>query len=150
MWKSSGNTSVAISLGISLVVFLLFCGIGCVWHWKHRKAPQFTLPRVFQRTSRRKDLFVDSHIIALRSKTSVETKGHKTSIKETRMHRNYENMEAGLPKAEEETDKGLYENTQQSSVTEHIYRNEISLYYNFHKPESSQVPLDEDIYILPD
>ncbi|XP_048224283.1 protein GAPT [Perognathus longimembris pacificus] len=155
MLKGGGNTSVAISLGISLVVFLVFCGIGCIWHWKHHKATRFTLPRFLQRgTSRRKNytknLFLDSHLIGLRLKTSDETHGHKSTGKGTKMHSNYENMKAGLPKTKEETDKGLYENTQLSNVTEPIYKNEISPYYNFHKPETSQVSPEEDIYILPD
>ncbi|XP_069897047.1 protein GAPT [Dipodomys merriami] len=155
MLKGYGNTSVAILLGISLVVFLVFCGIGCVWHWKRHKATRFILPKFLQRRSSRrkaymKNLYLGTHIIGSRSKTSVETQDHKPTVKETKMHSNYENMEAGLPKAKEETEKGLYENTCPSNVTEPIYKNEMSPYYNFKKLQTSQVPPDEDIYILPD
>lgn len=62
----------------------------------------------------------------------------------------YENVVAGPPKAKEETGKELYENTQQPCFKNHIYGNKTSEYYNFQKPCTSEVPQDEDIYVLPD
>nr|XP_020035107.1 protein GAPT [Castor canadensis] len=156
MLESCGNTSVAISVGIALLVLLVVCGIGCIWHWKQRDATQFILPRFLQRrNSRRKDckktLCLVPHIIGSRLKTPVETQGHKSAVKGTRMPSNYENMEVGPPKAKEEMERELYENTQSSNFEEHIYGNETcSLYYNFQKPKTSPAPQDEDIYILPD
>ena len=75
----------------------------------------------------------------------------RTSGRGTNTHDNYENVERGAPKPKEETDKELYENIRQTSFEEHIYGNEMSSqYYNFQKPSTSEVPQDEDIYILPD
>ena len=67
------------------------------------------------------------------------------------MYDNYENVQVGPPRAKEETDKELYENTRPTNFEEHIYGNETSSqYYNFQKPSTSEVSQDEDIYILPD
>lgn len=155
MLKSCGNTSVVISTGISLLLLLVICGIGCVWRWKHQNTMQFTLPKFLQRrSSRRKDYtktLSGPHIISPRHKISVQTQNHRYASGGTSVHGNYENVEAGLPKAKEETDKELYENTRQTDFEEHIYGNETpSDYYNFQKPSTSQGPQDEDIYILPD
>ncbi|XP_040129494.2 protein GAPT [Ictidomys tridecemlineatus] len=155
MLKSCGNTSVAISVGISLLVLLVVCGIGCVWHWKHRNTTGFTLPKFLQRrNSRKKDLAktfcLSPHIVGSRPKISAETQSHRPSVRGTRMQANYENVEMGPPKANKETDKGLYENTQQINFKEHMYGSETSCdYYNFQKPAASEAQ-DEDIYILPD
>ncbi|XP_074185021.1 protein GAPT isoform X1 [Rhinolophus sinicus] len=156
MLKSCGNTSMAISIGIFLLLLLVICGIGCVWHWKHRGTTQFTLPKFLQRrSSRRKDytktLSLNPHVISSRHKILVQTQDHRCAAGGTDIQDIYENVEAGPPKAEEETDKELYENTQQPCFKDHIYGNKItSEYYNFQKPCSSEVPQDEDIYILPD
>ncbi|XP_004848728.1 protein GAPT [Heterocephalus glaber] len=155
MLTSYRYTSVSIFMGIFLLVLLVVCGIGCVWHWKHHST-RFTLPRILQRRrSKRKDyektLYLSPHIVGLNPKASVETKDHRSTDKGSRMHDHYENMAAGPPKAKEESDRGLYENTQPPNFEEHIYGNEASSeYYNFQKPGTSQVPQDEDIYILPD
>ncbi|XP_058420029.1 protein GAPT [Diceros bicornis minor] len=157
MLKSCGNTLAAVSIGISLLVLLVICGIGCVWHWKHHITTRFTLPKFLQRrSSRRKDytktLSLSPHIISSKHKISVQTQGHRSPARETNIHDNYENVEVGPPKAKEETGKELYQNTQPSNFEEeHIYGNETpSNYYNFQKPCTSEVPQDEDIYILPD
>lgn len=155
MLKSCGNTSVATSIGISLLFLLLICGIGCVWRWKHWNPMQFTLPRVLQRRSSRKKDYTKtlSNLLAInsRDKISVQNQDCRSSGRGTNTHDNYENVECGAPKPKEETDKELYENTRQTSFEEHIYGNEMSSqYYNFQKPSTSEVPQDEDIYILPD
>ncbi|XP_019503749.1 PREDICTED: protein GAPT [Hipposideros armiger] len=156
MLKSCGNTSVAISVGISLLLLLVICGIGCVWHWKHRSTTQFTLPRLLQgKRSRRKDysktLSIRPHVISSRHKISVQTQDRKSAAGGTDTHDTYENLEARPPKAKEETDKELYENIRQPNFDDHIYGNETTCdYYNFQKPCTSAAPQDEDIYILPD
>ncbi|XP_008563507.1 PREDICTED: protein GAPT [Galeopterus variegatus] len=150
MLKSHGNTSVAISIGILLFLLLLVCGIGCAWHWKHHNTTRFTLPRFLQRgSSRRKDhskrFSWSPYVIGTRHKICIETQDHRSAVARTSIHDNYENVEAG------QTDKELYENTRQPNSEEHIYGNEISSdYYNFQKRCCSEVPQDEDIYILPD
>uniref|UniRef100_A0A8D2B0E4 GRB2 binding adaptor protein, transmembrane n=1 Tax=Sciurus vulgaris TaxID=55149 RepID=A0A8D2B0E4_SCIVU len=155
MLKSCGNTSVAIPLGISLLVLLVVGGIGCFWYWKHHNTTRFTLPRFLQRrNSRKKDfaktLCLSPHIIGSKPKISVETQSHRSSVRGTRMQANYENVEMGPPKTNKETDKVLYENTQQTNFREHVYGNETFCdYYNFQKPAASGAQ-DEDIYILPD
>ncbi|XP_019063376.1 protein GAPT [Fukomys damarensis] len=155
MLTSYGYTSVSIYMSIFLLAFLVVCGIGCVCHWKHHTT-QFTLPRFLQRRSRKrkdykKTLCLSPHIVGLSHKVSVETKDHRSIDKGSRMHDHYENMVADPPKAKEESDKELYENTQPPNFEEHFYGNEASSeYYNFQKLGTSQVPQDEDIYILPD
>ncbi|XP_006166284.2 protein GAPT [Tupaia chinensis] len=153
MLKSCGNNSVAISVGIFLLLLLMVCGIGCVWHWKHRNTTRFTLPKFLQRkSSRRKDyaktLSSSPYIIDSRHKTSVDSQAHRSAVGKINIHDNYENVEVGPPKAKEEMDKELYENTRQSNFEDHIYGNET--YYNFQKHSASEVPQEEDIYILPD
>ncbi|XP_011369338.1 protein GAPT [Pteropus vampyrus] len=155
MLKSCGNTSMAIPIGISLLLLLVICGIGCVWHWKHRNQTQFTLPRFLQRRSRKKDytktLILGPHVSSSKNKTSVQSQGHKSAMEETDIYEHYENVETRPPEAKEETNKELYENTRQTNIEEHIYGNETtSEYYNFQKPSTSEVSQDEDIYILPD
>ncbi|XP_007453294.1 PREDICTED: protein GAPT [Lipotes vexillifer] len=155
MLKSCGNTSVAVSIGISLLLLLVICGIGCVWHWKQHNTGQFTLPKFLQRRKRRKDytkrVSLSPQVIGPRHEISVQTQDHSSAGKDTNIHGNYENVEACPPQAKEETDKGVYENTCQTDFKEHIYGNEAPLdYYTFQKPSTSEEPQDEDIYILPD
>lgn len=155
MLKSCGNTSVATSIGISLLFLLLICGIGCVWCWKHGNPVQFTLPRVLQRrSSRRKDCTKTlSSLLAIssRHKISVQKQDCRSAGRGTNTCGSYENVESDAPKPKEVTDKELYENTQQTNFEDHIYGNEMSSqYYNFQKPSTSEVPQDEDIYIFPD
>ncbi|XP_008051999.1 protein GAPT [Carlito syrichta] len=157
MLKSWGNnTSVAISVGISLLLLLVACGIGCVWRWKHHENTRFTLPSFLQRrSSRKKDYHktfsLNPHIIGCRHKISVETQDHRSAIGGTDTHDNYENVEVAPPKDKEETDQELYENTRSCAFEEHIYGNETSSpYYDFQKPRTSEAPQEEDIYILPD
>ncbi|XP_030891624.1 protein GAPT [Leptonychotes weddellii] len=154
MLKSCGNTSVATSIGISLLFLLLICGIGCVWWWKHGNPVQFTLPKFLQRrSSRRKDYTKTlSSLLAIssRNKISVQNQDCRSSGRGTNTHGSYENVESGAPKPKEETDKELYENIQQTNFEEHIYGNETPSQYNFQKPSTSEVSQDEDIYILPD
>ncbi|XP_067586827.1 protein GAPT [Pseudorca crassidens] len=155
MLKSCGNTSVAVSIGISLLLLLVICGIGCVWHWKQRNTRQLTLPKFLQRRKKRKDqskrVSLSSQVIGPRHKISVQTQDHSSAGKDTNTHGNYENVEACPPQAKEETDKGVYENTWQTNFKEHIYGNETPCdYYTRQKPDTSEEPQDEDIYILPD
>ena len=157
MLEICGNTSVAISIGISLVLLLVICGIGCVWHWKHQNTVQFTLPKFLQRRrSRRKDYTKTSYLgpqfISPRHKISVQTQDRHSAGKDTDTRDNYENVKVRPPKAKGETDKELYENTWPTNPEEHIYGNEIAPgdYYNFEKPSTSEAPQEEDIYILPD
>lgn len=148
---------VAISVGISLFLFLVICGIGCVWHWKRPNTPQFTLPSFLQRRrSKKKDYTktfpISSPVISSSQKVSSQTPDHRFAEREANLQNNYENMKTGPPKVEGESED-IYENTGQSDFEEHIYGNEIpSLYYNFQTctSEASEVPQDEDIYILPD
>ncbi|KAM6156517.1 protein GAPT [Erethizon dorsatum] len=155
MLTSYGYTAVSISMGIFLLVLLVVCGIGCVWHWKHHTT-RFTSPKFLQRRSSerkecQKTLYLRPRSIGLNPKASVETKDHRSTDKGSRMHGHYENMATGPPKAKEERDKEPYENAQPPNFEEHIYGNEASSeYYNFQKPGTSEVPQDEDIYILPD
>ncbi|XP_063114273.1 protein GAPT [Cavia porcellus] len=150
MLTSYEYTSVLIFLLILLVV----CGIGCVWHWKHRPT-RFISPKLFQRrNSKRKDYqktpCLGPRIIGLKPKDSGETKNHRSTDKERRIQGHYENMTSCPSKAKEESDKELYENAQSSHFEEHIYNNETSSeYYNFEMPGTSKIQ-DEDIYILPD
>uniref|UniRef100_A0A8C6QER0 Grb2-binding adaptor, transmembrane n=1 Tax=Nannospalax galili TaxID=1026970 RepID=A0A8C6QER0_NANGA len=152
MLKSCGSTSLGIAVGVFLLALLVVCGFGCVWHWKHRDTTRFTLPKFLQRrSSRRKDytktLCLSSYVTSSSPKTSVETKGHKSTAEGTQMHDNYENVEAGPPRVH----GPLYENTQLSNLEECVYRNQgSSLYYNVQNPNSSAATQDEDIYILPD
>ncbi|KAL6090738.1 hypothetical protein STEG23_013615 [Scotinomys teguina] len=147
---------MGVTVGVSFLVLLLVCGIGCVWHWKRRDSTSFTLPKFMRRSSRQKDgtktLDLNAHMICSSSKTSVESKGHKSTSKRNRMHGEYENVEVGPPRNEEATEKVLYENTQPSNGEEHVYGNQTdTLYYNFQKPNPPPpAPQDEDIYILPD
>ncbi|XP_059947691.1 protein GAPT [Mesoplodon densirostris] len=152
MLKSWGNTSVAISIGISLLLLLVICGIGCVRHWKQHNTVHFTLPKFLQR---RKDytkrVSLSSQVIGPGHKISVQTEDHSSPGKDTNIYDNYENVEACPPQAKEETDEGIYENTCQTNFKEHIYGNETSCdYYDFQKPTTSEEPQDENIYILPD
>ncbi|KAM5264391.1 protein GAPT [Ctenodactylus gundi] len=155
MWKSCGNTSASIFISIFLLGLLVVCGVGCVWRWKPRRTTQFTWPRVLQRrSSRRRDytktLFLTPHIFGLRPKASVETPGHRPTVKETSVQDYYENVATGSSRVNEETDKELYENTQPLGFEEHIYGNEApSIYHNFQNPCTADIP-QEDIYILPD
>ncbi|XP_016055256.1 PREDICTED: protein GAPT isoform X2 [Miniopterus natalensis] len=155
MLKGCGSSSVALPIGASLLLLLVICGIGCVWHWKQRNTTQFTLPRFLQRrSSRRKDysktLSVGPDVISSKSKVSVETHDPGSAARETALHDHYENLEVRAPKAEE-AGKGLYENMQPTALEEHIYGNEVPCdYYNFHKPGAPEAPQEEDIYILPD
>lgn len=157
MLKSCGNTSVAIFIGVSLLVLLVICGIGCVWPWKHNSTTQFNLPRFWQRrSSRRKDytktLSLRSHITSSRHKISVQTQGCRSVAGDGNVQDTYENLQVRPTKAKEDADKELYENTRQADFQDHIYDNEASYYCNFQKPRMSHVPQDgdEDIYILPD
>eukprot|EP00069_Balaena_mysticetus_P008786 bmy_19825T0 len=155
MLKSCGNTSVAVSVGISLLLLLVICGIGCVWHWKQHNTVQFTLPKFLQRRKRRKDytkrVCLSPQVIGPRHKISVQTQDHSSAGKDTNIHDDYENVEACPPQAKEETDKGVYENTWQTNFKEHIYGNEIPCdRYSCQKPSAPEEPQDEDIYILPD
>ncbi|XP_037655105.1 protein GAPT [Choloepus didactylus] len=155
MLKSCENSSVAISLGIFLLSLLVFCGIGCVWHWKHRNSTRFTLPRFLQRRSKRKDYTkprsLSPYVVGPRDKISAQTQDYRSAVRGTNLHDDYENVETRPSKAKEETEKELYENTQQFNFEEHVYGNETSSdYCNFQKPCTSEAPQDEDIYILPD
>ncbi|XP_057599163.1 protein GAPT [Hippopotamus amphibius kiboko] len=154
MLKSCGNTSVAVSIGISLLLLLVICGIGCVWHWKHHNTTQFTLPKFLQRRKKRKDrtktLSLSPQVISPRHKISVQTQDRRSAGEDTDIHDNYENVEV-CPCKTKGTDKELYENTRQTNFEEHIYGNETPCdYYDFQKPSASETPQDEDIYILPD
>ncbi|ERE82660.1 protein GAPT [Cricetulus griseus] len=156
MLRSFVSSSMGVAVGVALLVLLLACGIGCVWHCKRQEATAFTLPKFMQRRSSRhknftKNLGLNVHTICPSSKTSVESKGHKSSAKRNRMHGEYENVEVGPPDTKVATEKALYENTQPSNLEEHVYGNQTdALYYNFQKPSPPPVPQDEDIYILPD
>lgn len=84
------------------------------------------------------------------TKTSAESKGHKSAAKKTKEQGNYENVEVCPPCTEGAAEKSLYENTQPSNLEEHVYGNQTdNLYCNFQKP-SPPPPQDDDIYILPD
>ncbi|XP_004458882.1 protein GAPT [Dasypus novemcinctus] len=155
MLKSCANSSVAISIGIFLLSLLVFCGIGCVWHWKKQNATRFTLPKFLQRRSKRKDytkpLSLIPNVICPKHKISAQTQDCRYAMEGTNMHDDYENVETGPPKTKKETEKELYENTWQSNFDEHIYGNEISPdYYDFRKCNISETPQDEDIYVIPD
>ncbi|XP_059132633.1 protein GAPT [Peromyscus eremicus] len=156
MLKSFVSSSMGVAAGLSLLLLLLVCGIGCVWHWKRQDNAPFTLPKFMQRSSRHNDctknLGLSDHKICSSSKTSVESKGHKSTSKRNRMHGEYENVQVGPPRTEEPPEKALYENTQPSNLEEHVYGNQTdALYYNFQKPSPPPpAPQDEDIYILPD
>lgn len=149
------SSPVAVSVGVSLLVLLLLCGIGCAWHWNRRESTPFTLPKFMQRrSSRQKDVTKtvssSAYVISPSMKASVESKGHKSTAKRNKMHGNYENVEVCPPCTEGTTEKALYENTQPSNLEEHVYGNQTDpLYYNFQKP-SPPPPQDDDIYILPD
>uniref|UniRef100_A0A8D1C8H3 Protein GAPT n=1 Tax=Sus scrofa TaxID=9823 RepID=A0A8D1C8H3_PIG len=151
MLKSCGNHSVGISIGISLLLLLAICGIGCVWHWKHCNTMRFTLPKILQRRkSKRKDC-TETLSQVIRHRISVQTQDHSFSGKDTNICDNYENLEVGPPEIKEKADKELYENTCQTNFEEHIYGNEKPCdYYNFQDPGTFEVSQDEDIYILPD
>ncbi|XP_021079831.1 protein GAPT [Mesocricetus auratus] len=157
MLRSFGSSWIGVVVGISLLVLLLACGIGCVWHWKRQEATTFTLPKFMQRRSSRhkdftKSLDLNAHMICPSSKTPVEIKGHKSSAKRNRMHGEYENVEVVPPDIKVATEKALYENTKPCNLEEHVYGNQTdALYYNFQKPSPPPpAPQDEDIYILPD
>ncbi|NP_001420547.1 protein GAPT isoform X1 [Equus caballus] len=156
MLKNCGNTSAAIAIGISLLLLLVICGIGCVWHWKQRNTTQFSLPKFLQRrSSRRKDytktVSLSPYVINSRHKISVQTQDHRSAVRGTDIHGNYENVKVSPLNAKEETEKELYQNIQQCNLEEHIYGNEApSKYCNFQNLHTSEVPQDEDIYILPD
>ncbi|XP_032328442.1 protein GAPT isoform X1 [Camelus ferus] len=156
MLESCGNASVAIPIGISLLLLLVICGIGCVWHWKHHNTMQGFLPRFLQRRkSRRKDysktLPLSPQVISSRYKISVQTQDHSSAGVDANIDDDYENVERGPPKSKEDTNKELYENTWQTNFEEHIYGNETPCaYYNFQKPSTSEAPQEEDVYILPD
>ncbi|XP_006875403.1 PREDICTED: protein GAPT [Chrysochloris asiatica] len=156
MLNSPGDTSVACSIGIFLFLLLMFCGIGCVWHWKHPNTTRFTLPKFLRRRRSKKNEYDEtpslSHqIISPEHKISVQTQDYNSAEGTTSLHANYENVNASPPKDKEETDKEIYENTQQSNFEEHVYGNEAeSNYYNVQNPSTSGATQDEDIYILPD
>ncbi|KAM9253221.1 protein GAPT [Dugong dugon] len=156
MLKSCGGTSVGFSVGIFLFFLLVFFGIGCVWHWKHPNTTRFTLPKFLRkRESKRHDYAktpsLSPQVIGIKHKISVQTQGHRSAMGKTNIHGNYENVEARPPKAREETDNEIYENTRQSNFEEHIYGNEtLSDDCYFQKPSTSAAPQEEDIYILPD
>ncbi|XP_028640092.1 protein GAPT [Grammomys surdaster] len=157
MLKSFVSSPVGVAVGVSLLVLLLVCGVGCAWHWNRREttALQLTLPKFIQRRSSRhkdytKSVGLSAYVTSPSTKTSVESKDHKSTAKRNKMHGNYENVEVGPPRTEGATEKALYENTQPSNLEEHVYGNQMDpLYYNFQKP-SLPPPQDEDIYILPD
>lgn len=155
MLKSFASSPVGVAVGVSLLVLLLACGIGCAWHWNRRETTPLTLPKFMQRRSSRhkdyaKNVGVCAYVTGPSAKASVESKGQKSTAKGSKMHDNYENVEVCPPGTEGETEKGLYENTQPSNLEEHVYGNQTDpLYYNFQKP-SPPPPQDEDIYILPD
>lgn len=156
MLKSCGDTSVAFSIGIFLFLLVVFLGIGCFWHWKHPDTTRFTLPKFLRRRSSKRNNYaktpsLSSQVIGPKHKISAQTQDHRSAMGKTTIHGNYENVEVRPPKAKEETDKEIYENTRQSSFEEHIYGNQISSdYYDFQEPHTSEAPQDEDIYVLPD
>ncbi|KAM6225088.1 protein GAPT [Rhynchocyon petersi] len=154
MLKSCEDTSVAYIVGIFLFLFLVFCGIGCIWRWKHLNAPRFTLPKFLQRRSSKryaKTPSLGSQGVGPKCKILVQAQTHKPASGTTNTHDNYENVKTKCPKGKEESCKEIYENTGQSNFEEHIYGNEPSSeYYNFRKPRLSEPPQEEDIYILPD
>ncbi|XP_060047867.1 protein GAPT [Erinaceus europaeus] len=151
-----GTTSAGSSIGIFLFVLLVMCGVGCFWHWKRHNTAHFTLPSFLQKRRSRKKVLPKtfcfrSHIFHSRQKISVQTQDHKSATGTTTIHDDdYENVQTDPP-TNKETAKDIYENTQPSNFEDHIYGNEIaSDYCNFQKPSTSEVPQDEDIYILPD
>ncbi|XP_004623273.1 protein GAPT [Octodon degus] len=155
MVTSYGYTSVSISVGIFLLVFLVACGIGCVWHCKHHTSRFISLKFLQRRNSKRKNyqktFCLNPRIIGLNPKAPVKTKDHRSADKGSGMHGHYENVAVDPPKAKKGGNQQLYENTRPSNFEEHIYDNEGSAEYcNFRKPATSSVPQDEDPYILPD
>lgn len=153
MLRCCGNPSVAISVGIALLLLLVVCGIGCVWHWK---PAGFTLPKFLQRRSsrkkdRKKKFSLSPHIVTAWHKISGEIQDHKSADRRTNPHNNYENVEASCSNPRKDTGNELYENTRQCDFEEHVYKNEnFPEYCNFQKPAASKVTQEEDIYILPD
>lgn len=156
MLKCFASSPVGVAVGVSLLVLLLVCGIGCAWHWNRRESTPFTLRKFMQRRSSRhkdfsKTVGLSAYVTSPSSKTSVESKGHKSTAKRNKMQGNYENVEVCPPGTEGATEKALYENMQPSNLEEHVYGNQTDpLYYNFQKPSPAPPPQDEDIYILPD
>ncbi|XP_037385242.1 protein GAPT [Talpa occidentalis] len=158
MLKNCGSTTAAISVGISLFLLVVVCGIGCVWHWKRNNTPQFTLPSFLQRRRSRKKESTETlpfspYVVSSSQQMSFQTQDHGPAEREADIQDHYENMNVSPHEAEEESEKEIYENSEQSNFEEHIYGNETpSPYYNFqkHSISSSEVPQDEDIYILPD
>lgn len=150
------TTSMTSSIGISIFILLVICGIGCFWHWKGHNMPHFTLPSFLQRRKSRKKVTTktfnfSSHIFHSRQKVPVQSQDHRPTAVRTKIpDDDYENVKIDPPK-NKETEKDLYENTPRSNFEDHIYGNQIeSAYYNFQKSSASAVPQDEDIYILPD
>ncbi|KAM7320877.1 protein GAPT [Alexandromys fortis] len=156
MLKSFVSSSMGVAVGVSLLLLLVVCGIGCVWHWKRRESTALTLPKFMQRRNNRhkdfaKTLDLNPHMVCPSSKTSGESKGHKSTVKRNRTHGEYENVQVGPASAEASTEKALYENTQPSNPEEHVYGNQTdALYCNFQKPSPLPPPQDDDTYILPD
>ncbi|XP_051028331.1 protein GAPT [Acomys russatus] len=149
MLKSFASSSVGIAVAVSLLVLLLVCGLGCVWHWKRRETTSFPVPKFMQRrSSRQKDC---TKTLSPKPKTSsMESKAHRSSAKGSRLHGHYENVPCP-PHTEEASEKALYENTQPSNPEEHVYGNQTdALYCNFPKPTPPPPPQEDDIYILPD
>ncbi|XP_006891602.1 PREDICTED: protein GAPT [Elephantulus edwardii] len=150
------DSSVAFSVGIFFFLFLVFCGIGCIWQWKHPNTVRFALPKFLQkRRSKKKDYAKtpssSPQIIVPKYKISAQSQTHRPALGATHVRDNYENVKTGPHKAKEESEKDIYENTRQSNFEDHIYGNEPSSdYCNFQKPRTSETPQDEDIYILPD
>ncbi|KAG8516149.1 Protein GAPT [Galemys pyrenaicus] len=84
---------------------------------------------------------------------SFQTQDQRAAEREDNIQKNYENVNVRPCKAEEENEKEIYENSEQFDFEEHVYGNEMPSHYcNFQKPSisTSEVPQDEDIYILPD
>ncbi|XP_005356844.1 protein GAPT [Microtus ochrogaster] len=156
MLKSFVSNSMGVAVGVSLLILLVVCGIGCVWHWKRRESTALTLPKFLQRRNNRhkdfaKTLDLNPHMVCPSSKTSGESKGHKSTVKRNTPHGEYENVQVGPASTEASTEKALYENTQPSNPEEHVYGNQTdALYCNFQKPSPLPPPQDDDTYILPD
>ncbi|XP_004678518.1 PREDICTED: protein GAPT [Condylura cristata] len=158
MLKSCESTTVAISVGISFFLLLMVCGVGCIWHWKRSNTQQLTLPSFLQRRRSRKEDYTETlpihpHVINPQPEMTFQTEDHISAEREANIQDNYENMKISPCEATEEIEKEIYENNGQSNFEEHIYGNEIASHYcNFQKPSisTSDVPQDDDIYILPD
>ncbi|XP_054431276.1 protein GAPT [Pteronotus mesoamericanus] len=157
MLRSCGDSSVATSVGLSLLLLLLLlaCGVGCAWYRKCRDTRQFAFPRFLQRGGRggrdySKTLSLRRQGGGSRYKVPARTQAHRPAASDPDLCNDYENWEVG-PALAEEGRKGLYENMQPPRLEEPVYGNEAwSHYCNVQKPLSPETPQEEDIYIVPD